>query len=74
MIYDMLLLAIGVVLLIVIAIELGVMIYLQFKKLPVEQQKEILRKVEPVNSEVVEWTPPKDENQLAEEEVRRSMK
>ena len=74
MIYDLLLLAIGVVLLIVIAMELAILIYLHFKKLPAEQQKEILRKVEPVKTEIYDWVPPKDENQLAEEEVRKSMR
>ena len=56
-----------------IAGELAGLIYLNFKKLPKETQKEVLRKVEPAESEVVEWTPPKSEEELAEEEVRKTL-
>jgi len=60
-------------LLIIIVGELAGLIYLNFKKLPTETQKEVLRKVEPVKTEVVDWMPPKEEDELAEEEVRKTM-
>jgi len=45
-------------LLAIIIIELGVDVYLRFKVMPTETQKEVLRKVAPVKSEVMEWEAP----------------
>ena len=45
-------------LLVVIIVELGVDVYLRFKVIPPEIQKEVLRKVAPVKSEVMEWEAP----------------
>ena len=44
--------------LVVIIIELAIDLYFHFKGLPEETQKEILRKVEPVRGEVIEWEAP----------------
>ena len=41
--------------------------WLLFKLLPTEKQKEILRKIEPIKSEVREWIPP----ETAEKKVFR---
>ena len=58
---------------IIIAIELAILIYLNFKKLPKETQKEMLRKVQPAKSEVLEWHPPESEEVLAERRIRETM-
>lgn len=57
----------------IIVLELGILIYLGFKKLPAEQQKELLRKVEPPKAEVMEWFPPKSEEEMAERTVRENL-
>jgi len=50
-----------IVLLIIIAIELGALIFLGFKRIPEEEQNRILRKVAPVKGDVVEWKEPEDD-------------
>lgn len=61
------------VFLLIIILELGIIIYLNFKRFPAETQKEILRKIEPLNTEIVDWIPPKDETEIAEEKAREKM-
>ena len=39
-------------------VELGIGVYLQFKAMPDETQKGVLRKVAPIKSEVMEWEAP----------------
>lgn len=41
----------------------GAIAYFSFKRLLKEQQKEILRKVEPVNSEVKLWQSPQEQEE-----------
>jgi len=43
---------------VIVIVELGINIYLQFKVIPPEIQKEVLRKVAPIKSEVMEWEAP----------------
>lgn len=47
-----------IILLIVIIAELAVLIYFNFKKLPVEVQHDIQRKVAKTESKVLEWEVP----------------
>lgn len=41
----------------------GIIAYFNFKRLPKETQKEILRKVEPTNSEVKTWQSPQEKEE-----------
>ena len=62
--------------LIIIIIELAIDIYFHFKSLPREIQKEVLRKIEPVKGEIIEWEAPASEEEIASkkiiEELQRS--
>jgi len=58
---------------IIIAIELAILIYLDFKRLPKETQKEVLRKVEPIRSKTIEWVPEESEEVLAERKIRENL-
>ena len=49
-------------------------IYLLFKLLPKENQKEILRTVMKPKAKVMEWTPPKEDEKVAEEKVMEDLK
>ncbi|HEY0087297.1 MAG TPA: hypothetical protein VGB37_00545 [Candidatus Lokiarchaeia archaeon] len=57
------------ILLIIIIIEIALADYFLFYKLPSEKQKEILRKVVPIKSKVIEWEPEKKEEEIASEKV-----
>ena len=49
-------------------------IYLLFKLLPKENQKEILRTVIKPKAKVFEWKPPKEDEKVAEEKVMEDLK
>lgn len=51
------------ILLILIAVGILSQNWLLFKLLPREKQKEILRKIGPVKSKVIEWQPPQKEEE-----------
>jgi len=62
--------------LVVIIIELAIDLYFHFKNLPGETQKEMLRKVDPVKGEIIEWQPLEDEivktsRELTEELIKK---
>ena len=53
----------------------GVVIYLLFKLLPKEKQREILRKIEPLNkTEIKEWQPPIPDEEKLFNDVLESLK
>ena len=63
------------ILLIIITLELGVLIYLNFKRLPEESQKEILRKVDKRNEgKVLTWKPPEEQESKAFKETLNNIK
>lgn len=49
------------------------MIYLQFKSLPAEKQKEITRQITPTKGKVMEWTPPQAGEDKAFKRVLRKI-
>ena len=59
--------------LIIIVLELGFLIYLGFKRLNPEQQKELLRKIEPPKAEVMEWFPKETDEERAEKTIRENL-
>jgi hypothetical protein len=63
------------ILLIIITLELGVLIYLNFKRLPKESQKEILRKVDKRNEgKVIEYVAPEEQESKAFKETLKNIK
>lgn len=62
------------ILLFLILVVLIIHIYLLFKLLPKESQKEVLRKAGNVEGEVIEWTPPKSETEEAFNKVLKEIK
>jgi hypothetical protein len=57
------------IILTIIIIELAIDIYLHYKALPREAQKEVLRKVAPVQGEVISWQPPEEEEEKTSKEL-----
>ena len=51
--------------LLIIVIELAILLFFNFKKLPVETQKEIQRKVGQAESNIIEWQPPQEKEKKA---------
>jgi hypothetical protein len=43
--------------------------YLLYKSLSEESKKEVLRKVYPIKSDVIEWKPPEDEEEKTSREL-----
>jgi len=62
------------ILLLFILISLLFIIYLLFKLLPKEKQKEVLRKAGNIEGEVIEWQPPKSDEEEAFNKVLREIK
>ena len=50
-----------------------VIIWLLFKILPTEKQKEVLRKIQPIEGEVIEWNPPEDATAEASRKVKKDL-
>jgi hypothetical protein len=62
------------ILLIIITLELGVLIYLNFKRLPEETKKEILRKVDKRNEgKVLTWKAPEEAESKAFKETLKNI-
>lgn len=60
--------------LIIQTLAISGLLYLNWKNTPAETQKEIRRKVEPIKSEVKEWTPPeKEEARVFEEALKNTV-
>jgi hypothetical protein len=51
--------------LVFIIILIGINTYLLYKLLPTEKQKEVMRKVGKVESDVLEWQPPQTQEEEA---------
>ena len=62
------------ILLFLILIVLLIHTYLLFKFLPSEKQKEVLRKVGNIEGEVIEWQPPKSDEEEAFNKVLKEIK
>ena len=62
------------ILLFLILVVLIIQTYLLFKLLPSEKQKEVLRKAGNVEGEVIEWSPPKSDEEEAFNKVLREIK
>jgi hypothetical protein len=53
----------------IIIVFLAIDTYLLYKSLSEESKKEVLRKVYPIKSDVIEWKPPEDEEEKTSREL-----
>lgn len=55
-------------------IQLSIIIYLVWRLIPVETQKEIKRKISKPKTELLEWSPPEEPEKQAEKKILRMFK
>lgn len=67
---------IGEILLLIIGIELGILIVLQVgkKEIVSDSLVKLKEKMTPNKTEVIEWTPPLSQEELAERKIREELK
>ena len=62
-----------IIFLIIITILLGVITYLLFRLLPVEERKKIARQITPTKGQVMDWEPPQEAEEKAFKKVLKKI-